>query len=649
MNNFKKRQKTNECRQLVEPLKREYPLLYEFVQPLMYYGNSRRLGPVRQASLYRIFSVCPWVTSETMPRDLGRDPERFWDLIDAATAQQEDTAPYDRETVIILYTHLEASNKLMPSFLEGKRSPRFVIGNQEFRRYLVLSYKGREHIFILRHGQMKHASTFLFLNYRNSYLRECLTDCIVHWPEAWINRRPSRLDVLHDAEKWFEGTTDNVTSWEQFNATMLDTARRHIINHYHEMDWRRVCMKFLFFFYSTLILEHKEHDFFAGSYIYNTVMVLNNNTPGHLASGFEFAVYGQKDIFRQGRGVLFVIEDADLHSSSYRKTEIKRYDLSNITIPEYWDVMANYIIHNKRNNVIYARAFLVWLINRKRELGENPRIITLEDIEEYRVFIAGKTNNGGTRNAYVMAFNHFIQWLDNSKEIAVADDAKDPMSYFFINAKTNPNPVSKNKLSLLQHALVELGEKNPRYLLDSIIVDISLLHDVRIGGLVTVSVDDITYFDDGMSRANILSKSTNPSKTIHYFSKHITDLLRKAEELTKDIREECPACTIRQQLFIYRCEKKSGLPFNAMNITRLNLDLAFACKKAGLDVITSGHLRDTFMTMLNLYMIEKGIPDYMKPSYTHHTSRRSILNYAIIDIKDILERVPELTIGKILE
>lgn len=640
---------TKQGRALLEHLEREYPHLYAFVQPMKHYGNSRRLGPVRQAYLYRIFSACPSVTEDTTPHDLGKNPEMFWDLADAAASLGDDKA-YALDTVRILYTHLETSRKLSSRFFEGKRSPRYVIQNEEFRRHLTLHYNGREEIYILRHGQMKHSSNFLVLPYKNPYLREALTDCIIDWPEAWMKRTPSRLNVLPDAEEWFEGTTNGITSWEGFNAKTLDTARRHILSKYEDPEWRRICMKFLFFFYSQLILTHKEHDFFADSYIYNTLMVINKDTPNHLAAGYEFAVYGQKDTFRQGKGVLFVIYDADLHESSNRKTEIKRFDLSKITVPQYWDAVANYILHNKRDNVIAARSFLLWLQDRKRLAGDKTYIITGEDIDEYRIHVSKTLDNSGSRNAYLTCVNRFMKWLQGTDHVLVAPDAQTNMDMFFSNYKKNANPLSKEAFAVLTDTLKEMGKTNPRYLLTLIITHLIPLMEMRPGSIVTIEKDNITLFEDGTVKVTAVSKTTNPSKTTFYEPKLVADLLVKAMELTEEIREECPKCDLRKQLFLYHAiTSNNGMPFNAFTIQRYNLDLKEACRKAGLPLYNSGNLRDSFMTLADIYIHTRKLSEYERALLTHHADKRSIRNYAVITIGDILERTPEIHIGKLPE
>lgn len=623
----------------------EYPYLYEFCIRYSKDRSSRRLGKKRISYLYRIIKTHAWINVCTKHVHLIKTPDIFWDLIDSAHKLFDEDRDYAIDTVIYLYLFLLREKHLPPAW-ESIHSPVHVIYSEWFQRYLHREYKGRDCLFFLRHGQMMYHSQFYVLDYHNQELRDMFVDSILQWKYAWNKRTPSRLGVLLEAEEWFEGTTDGVRSWEDFNAQMLDVAKRHICLR-HEGEWRLVCLKFLFYFYSQLILQHPDYDFFKGSLVYCPEMVLDNRTPKHLADGFEFAFFGQQNPFLQGRGMLFVIKDAHLQNSSNRKTEIKQYDFSKITNHNYWNAIANYCLHGNKE-IIAARSFLIWLEKHKTETRENPLCLTADDMDAYRIYISKKMANSGSRNAYVRCVTHFINWLQDSSFLQVNQDALNDFSYFLSNQEVNPQPLTKQDIQKLRDTLIILGQNTPRYLLVELILRILLLSDVRVGALVSILLEDIEFLDDGSSKCHILSKTSNPDRQTFTFTQECTDLLREAITLTEDIRGRCPRYSVKEHLFLYeRVHGRSAFPFNSMNIQRFNLDLKAAAKKAGISHVSSGRLRDTFMTATNLYMIENNVPDYKKPVLTNHKDKRSILNYAIFNIGDILERSPRYTVGRI--
>lgn len=630
-------------------MKNEFPFLYEFAVQFMTGGNSRRLGPKRLRCLNFVFRNSPWITAETTPRDLGEDAERFWDLMDITKKEDlPEARSYVVDSIIYLYEHLQRKRKISPSFKEGRRSPFYIMASEPMKAHLRFCYNGREEIFVLRHGKMQSNSYLFILRYKNRFLLDNLIRVSIDWPRAWRKRNPCPLNVLKEAEEWFEGTTDNVTTWEQFDATMLDTARRHIVAR-HKGEWGHICMKFLFYFYYRLIIEHPEHDFFADSYFYSAEVVTDKRVPTHLAEGFELALYGQQAPFFQGKGALFIIHDAHMHSSSYRKTEIIRYDLSEITIPQYWNALANFLIKHERENVITARAFIKWLMKYKKERGEDPLFISPETMEDYRYYLSEHLTHGGSRNAYVRGVLFFVKWLQDTSFVNVYPGAIDEFNYFFIETRSVPSPLTKEEVKNLRRTLLRMGKQNPRFLLTEIAMRLLLMTDIRAGSLLTLQINDVIFDADGGCSMKILTKASNPDKQTFHFGKEQADAFKEAIRLTGDLRTRCPFCTIKEHIFIHEGVNTSSLPFAVMTLQRFTLDLKQAAEACGIKHFASGTLRDTYMSAVNLFMAENNIPDYKKPALTHHACKRSILNYAIFSIQDIFERSPQYTVGKIIE
>lgn len=626
----------------------DYPLMFIFIKSLDTFSNSRRIGIKRMAYLYHLFIGCKWISSETGPHDLGSNSEAFWDLADEAARQGKDRA-YAMESVLLLYQHLGRMRKLRPSFRQGIRTPENLLYNEEFRKFMLFSYEKKDNVFILRHGKQKTNTMLLVLDYRNVCLRNLLVDFSLRWPGGWVNRRiPSPLLLLQDAEGWFERTTDNVGSWRDFNTKMLDTAKRHIVGQYEDREQRRLAMRFLFHFWSELVLSHPKHDFFRGSYVWCPEMVINKLIPNYLADGYEIAVNGQRDPFRQGRGALFVLHEADLCGASNRRIEIRRYDLQKVSNPRHWDALANFILHNEKADFTEARHFLIWLVARKNAIREDPCTIHREDMDAYRLSIAHRTNNNSSRNTLIVNTKRALLWMKDSEYLSIDENAMDEFSYFFINQEPQPAPLEKEMVAAVAEALHRMGAENPRYYLTEILFKIMLLTEPRSGSLVTVLMDNITWYEDGTSLARTIQKSNGKAKTPIPLGKEPTSLLKKAIELTQSIRDKYPMLSISNHVFLYELENKT-MPVNAMSIQRFNLDLEAAGEAACNKKVNSGILRDTMFSILKLYMIKKNIPEYKRPALTHHARPRSINAYSVITIQDILEHAPQYSVGHILK
>jgi len=638
-----------EIKRRCKAFEEEFPLLYTFMLPFINYPNSRRLGPTRTAYMYDVFKACGFVTANTTPEDLGRSPDTFFDLADTVLREFPNDRTYAMGSVILFYLFLQKTGRIAPSFIEGNHSPYSLLELQSFNRYMFREYEKRDDMFFLRHGRQRNRTRFYILPYRNHYLREMVVEAIMKWPTAWYIHGESRLNLITEIEGWFEGTTDEVQSWEQFDARMLDTARRHIMRVY-KGGLRRDAMRFLFFFYRRLLLAHPEHEFFQGSYYYCSELILNKLLPAHLANGYEIAIYGQKQPFLQGHGTIFIMYDADLISASYRKTEIKRYDLSKIKVESHWNALANFILEQDRNQIIECRRFIQWFEKRKATTGENPDLITKADMDAYRLHIAERRENGDSRNTGISQITKIIRWLSDGRFIKVAPDALTDFGYFFANHTAEPSPLLREEITTLLETFEDMGRKDPRYILEGIICQLLLDVEIRAGSIMTLLVNDITVFDNGTSRILIKAKASGVDKTPYYLTKKSTDQLLRAVELTEDIRRRCPSKSIRSHAFIYEGkEGKADSPFSAMNLQRFDIDLKEVGIRIGRPNINSGQIRDTMFTMLNLHMIQEEIPDYKKHALTHHASLKSIRSYAVITITDLLCNTPKLRIGTIHE
>ena len=636
-----------EIRRRCKAFSEEFPILYEFMLPYINYPNSRRLGPTRTAYMYSVFKASGFVFADTTPEDLGRDPETFFDLADTVVREFHKDRTYAMGSIMLFYQFLQKEKRISPSFLDGNRSPYSLLAKQTFMQYMYRDYEKRDDMFFLRHGRQRFNTKFYVVPCQNHYLRDLLIEAIIKWPTAWIQHGQSRLDLITEAEKWFEGTTDKVQSWEHFDAKMLDTARRHIMRIY-EGEWRKDAMRFLFFFYRGLLLAHPEHDFFKGSYYYCSELVLNKHLPSHLASGYEIAFYGQRQPFLQGHGTIFIVYDADRLGASYRKTEIRRYDLSMITVESHWNALANFILEQDRDKIIECRYFLQWFENRKKTTGEDPNTITKVDMDAYRLHIAEKRENGGSRNACICQVTKIIRWMSDGRFLRVAPDALKDFGYFFVNSTPAPSPLLREEIAKLLEMLEIMGREQPRFLLIGILIQLMLNIEIRAGSILTLRLWDIKYYDDGSSKILVRAKASGVDKTPYYLTKESTDLVRRAIELTEDVRRRCPASSIRSHVFIYEGKEGAGdSPFSAMNLQRFDLDLKEAGSRIGRKDLNSGMLRDTMFTMLNLHMIKERVPNYKKSALTHHASLRSIRSYAVVTVTDILCNTPKLVIGKI--
>ena len=254
---------------------------------------------------------------------------------------------------------------------------------------------------------------------------------------------------------------------------------------------------------------------------------------------------------------------------------------------------------------------------------------------------------GDSRKTAATLIRRIVRWFSSNEFLTVDADALDDFSNFIPNYRPSSSPMTKEVVTEVIRRLHEKGQAEPRYLLSEILFRILLVTDPRCGSVVSLALDGIHWLDDGRCRLETKQKTSGRMMTSFYLPKDAADLLRQAVALTQPLRERYPMLRVSESVFIYQT-KNSPVPVHGMDTNRFNNDL----KEVAGDIchgLSSGIIRDTMYTLLNLYMIDNGVRDAQRPYYTHHVHPRSISAYAVITIQDIMARVGEVSIGKVLD
>lgn len=601
-------------------------------------SNSRKIGYEGMTLFIQLLQATELDRLMTSPEAADAHVNWFWALIDEAHSLK-DRADRRRgiKAVVSVYHSMDKAGFLGKEFWRPDNSPYYYLCKKSFEKTLIDEYCGSKYIAFLRYS-IQHHPHFVVISFRNMALRDMVLDAFNDWPNKY-DRDIGSLQYVKDAEGWFEGTTDGVRDYKDLTAAMLVTARDHILRTCGEAQERRNRMWFMFCIFGHQIRKHPEHHFFRESPVWDSGMVTDHRVSNHIADGFQVAFYGQQDPFKQGHGVLLICDHADDISASAIEKTIYRIKLGGITVPVLWDALANYSLHHLKLNITFVKHFLLWFISvKERDYGH----ITKEDVDAFRVYISRKCNRGKTRNVYITVVTNFLKYAREEGYLEVDDDALKDYVYFSYEYNPAPKPQTKVNIERLLVTLKEMGKVNPVYELIRIMVCILCTDSIRAGHLCAINLRRLTFNADGTATLWAKAKNGGQTRVQREFTEKTANRLHRALTVTEEVRNQCPRGSVEDQLFIYHNQNNCPRPFMAMNIVSFDAFLKNACKVAGIPVMPSGSLRDTFFSNFLIMADQRGMTKLERQAITHHKSPRSIGSYVKPDIREILKHTAEI-------
>lgn len=628
----------------IDAFARDYPFLGGFILEVFNdRGHNFKMGYETADALISLLRITGAASVLSSPEAIDGNPEVFWTLLDEAKHQDSERM---MKGVLCLYHAFYWKHYLGERFESHPKSPAPFIHHLGFQELVLKEYITSADLFFI--GYSKNCNRRpIVIHYRNNDLRDMVVEAFINWPNK-SDLASSSLKLLHEAEGWFEEKARNVHSFEDLREDVLSTGVEHILRT-EPGPWRILRMQFLFWIFSYQIRTHPQHRFFEGSHIWSPGIVINKVIPVHIAKGFHFAVYGQTDEVKQDRGILLIVKDGDLLSSSGRKEQIYQIDLSKVTVPLYWRILGNYAVHHSETRASAAKGFFLWIMEKKEKEKTPYDRITSDDLYQYRVHVSHLVSNGTARNKYINDAKKVLRWAEDHGYITTDYNAYEHFVYFDYHYTPQPSPVSLDDIRRALDAADRLTETfDERFALMRIIIRILLTCELRVGSLCRMRIDDLIVRPDGsMVYVNRIKKHGAAKHDI-ILSKGTADLIREALEITAPVRKECPAGMLDGVVFIYRNPSCAPLPYGGYTTTRVSNDLKSISKEAGLkERLSSGRLRDTYMTAVERYARQNGLTDLQQMVLTKHAAKFSTRSYTRLNLSDMLTRCDNITLGTI--
>lgn len=582
--------------------------------------------------------------------DFADDINVFWDLIDCARDTfLVESGKINRGVVAtcFLYDRLRHSHVFTERFKTNPHSPFRLLGKKKLLALLANDKVRRTNFFYLSYAHNRNMDFVLPLG--NDVINERIIITMSRHRIYEGNAYTSRNIVEKFGDLFIEPA--KFRSHADFTGMQLHHAIGQVMERFtDDENYRRCTMKFLFDVYQDLVIDFPQHHFFADNDLYSTEVVLNGDTPNKLAAGFKLVVAGRDEEIPAYRRVLFFVNRNEHRTASGRCIYLRSVDFSHIIDDKWRMIMMNYAQYRiLQGNYEYND-----LTNTIGDYIDECKYsasryhISADDLIEIKSRLAFRKDlKTQTKNVMLCKLRRFVRWAERREYITVEDGALNEITNFRDRYTPAPHSLQGIDIKALDRAFLELGKKRGRYLLSREIFHIQLNSEARAGEIVSLLVEDLHFMADGGCLAIHKAKNAGYDSNERIYDNEAADHLRKAMELSRETRKECPGSGMNRHVFLYKNDKACHSPFEVMSINRYNWDLREACKLAGIKSFHSGNVRDTTITGLKKMSKAKNLGERVTKAIVGHSNKVSANAYYDIDFRDVIDAAKGVVLGTI--
>lgn len=584
--------------------------------------------------------------------DFDKHAELFWQLCDYFKQEQKDgIGTRGLNAVRVFYHDLNKRKVFSETFAKADKSPLDHLKRGDLSVFLKGEFENSEDTFIINY--QKEAKTYLLaLNFKSKTIQHAALKAIE------ISRRRSErckddMVIAKESESWFGERPEEIQDYTDFNARRLVDAM-DIVRSKYEGKRLLKAMNFLFDMYAALIREHPKYDFFKDSYLWNSQIVLDQRVPIQMCHGYKMVVMGRESNLPGYEKILFCANNMDRLSANGHRFGMHACDLSSIKTEYYRMILVNYGAAKFSVGIDRACTFFKWLELKKERCskhGVNFKSVSIEETAGYRAYVTQRLHQPESRNRLLGGAKTVIHWAASMGYLDVEKGAMEDFSLFKTIYHPNQRCLSRQELDTLEASLEELGKTDVRCFLALHIFRIQLFVDTRAGEICSISLNRLRFKQDGtstyISTYESLEKNAGKEMVKIRYSKAATKVILEAIDATKEIRSKCPIDGPGDCLFLYDAGETWGHGFKVMVTDTYNSALAKACEYAGIEKITSGNIRDTYMTAVARFGHKHGLTELQKAVLTKHATKVSTRHYVDINLDEFLRASDGIVLGTI--
>lgn len=288
--------------------------------------------------------------------------------------------------------------------------------------------------------------------------------------------------------------------------------------------------------------------------------------------------------------------------------------------------------------------FIAW-----KEENNDKIEFTLMDLLLYKQWLNSKNVSERTRETRLRHIKSFFDFLSANNLTTIGSDIYYHLSTYNSKDQSGPKKIPDNDLIKLGKKFKEKSEENLTNFLYYIIFYILLETEFRIGSVLDLEYDCIKpTIKNGEFVITSKTKTSNNEiieQPISLYTKKQVDLVL---ERTKELRTNTNLNELQKYLFISERKYLGDIRAFKINKELFRKYIHSLCDELNIPHYTAENLRDTHMTKVQEYSIQKGLETISTNTLTGHKNIDTTTNhYTDIDLQTILEVANKVIIGNV--
>ncbi len=639
----------------VQDLARNNEFLARLVSSVLASRNHRRYtfkeGQARAA--VRVLRRCGAVDNIRSIEDIQARPDLFWEMVEAARAENPSSGlTTELRAVCCIFRKLIHSFDFGAAYRRDDKSIVDAVVHGQILDVVTDPRMNRDTYFSVAWRGPASVRYPVLMAYQSPYLLSRVLKAVDGRNIYQFWKSSGELTRIAETFERFFPDSEDIVTFTDFTPERLERGIRAVNNLVDDSRERRFCMQLLFTIWQDLMEDFPEHDYFADSRVYNADAVLSHMTPILLADGYVPVVASRAVNVGAYERVLFIVDRNMLRTANGQYYAQFTADFTRLRDPIWRKAVVHYACEcvSRGDRTMYnivLRTIAPWLDSRAGTA--EPYHVRQCDVRDLREQVVETDNLTRTKSMNFRTACNFLQWASDMGFITVDTDAFTGVRSIKSHYHPNPKTVSREDLRKVVGALRDMGEEDSRYSLAACVVNIQLRSEVRPGQVLAMMRSMIKFHEDGSCVSYQLAKNKGKDLSPHYFSASATEFIRDAIDISRPLRRKCPSGYSKDCIFLYASLQHERWRFLKFSTTKYNYLIAEACERVGVEVFTSGNIRDTFMTAAKRLAKKLGLTKQAACNLVGHANALSANAYYDIDMRDILNEAKNINLGSVID
>lgn len=376
-----------------------------------------------------------------------------------------------------------------------------------------------------------------------------------------------------------------------------------------------------------------------------------------LYNGFDIIFYQPLESIPQSDKWIISYNEQQCTNEGITSSMTYRIDFSVIQNSKYKYALKHFIWNQESsiNNKIHQRKYILNFLKfcedyqstkvaEISEAGHKENKISLGLIIGYKNYILQKYSNGRTIISHIYSTRGFLKHVKENKLLKIDKGYDYYLTYTRDTTYNNSQPIPKQHMDMLFDVLKKESDRSVINMLYMSVFYLLSVTELRISNVLALRKNCIKTI--GVDEHVILTETKTSNKEIIEIPimLEVKEQISAISNVTEQYRKESQNERTNKYLFLTKGSLTNQ--YSVLSIQQFNKYLKKTCVELGLPKYTSSNLRDTHMTNIENFIIEKNYSElYQNTLSGHKSSNVDKQHYVKTDEKEALAAVQNIRIG----